>query len=809
MSGIRKSGRQRPRKKYTVDAFAGLDINILNSSESESNGLPVELPEDLSDDQDYGEQNVEEEAGVADEDLSMDEGSGGDASAADNAEEQDTESDEHESVVEAGEPRMSIRKGSKKLIMPGQPHKTRPAEDAASNFHIRGVPEGHHHAAKEIRAANTFGPAPEDITPAIKARIKWGAQATLPSRTENNLGVGGMAYSFYYDDETRDLQATEGWTWYRDEGGKTAFDSRQSTKSLSAESAVPYLPKPKSDSQSFLMGPFTKQGCFTLGTGSSMHLTDAWPQSNHGRPRTRPKEGRDGWIINVGTRIHCMDWVPNQAGTTQYLAVSTLPTSGQMSAYMPFTGFVSSNAPAFTPSAPTPGSIQIWEFGTGSTPEGGVSLSAERRPRLRLVICTDWGDPKHSKWCQLPYKDLPDDSTSGTDVRLGLLAGIWGDGKIRVLDVRCPNSATASTQYVHISAAAFEVRAPGTVFTCVTWLSTKSIAAGCANGFVAVFDISKTLTTHSPSTSSNPRPSLYQCFHQAYILSLVSAHPSRPYFLATSSMDGYLRLTDLRAPNLDYVYSQRSRVGSLPIAWHEVSQSVLVADELYKVQCVLLRRFYTNVAVARFSAQPLSIATSPVHPFALVACADGTVTATNPFRRAIDNKVTVFQQKWFGHEWRRGIKANERADSRAESHQDTATSQQNGDQASEHATEVDQPPQPTPEPTQDAHPPHDLSPDVAAPHVTQPGRSPAGTQVPKSVLENPLIRITDGFKIEQPGLIHPDNQFHNVADGSVYSTIFEEETAVTQVCWNPNLHCGGWAAAGMGSGLLRVEDLAL
>ncbi|EON67769.1 hypothetical protein W97_07024 [Coniosporium apollinis CBS 100218] len=808
MSGIRKSGRQRPRKKYTVDAFAGLDINLLNSSEDE---LLAEPPEDLSNDQEYGE-NVEEGAGTADEDLSMDEGSGADASAADDAGEYGSELDEDESGVEFGEPRVSIPRGQKRLLIPGQPHRTKPSEDPASNFHIRGLPEGHHHAAKEIRAANTFGPAPEDIMPAIKARIKWGAQATLPSRTEDNAGIGGMSHSLYYDDETRELQATEGWTWYRDEGGKAAFDSRQSTQVLSAGDAIPYLPKFRSDSQSFLMGPFANQGCFTLETGSSMHLTDAWPQSNHGRPRIRPKEGRDGWIVNVGTRIHCLDWVPNQAGTTQYLAVSTLPTSGQASGGFPSTSSTGSDAPAFTPSAPTPGSIQIWAFGTGSTSEGDVSLSAERHPRLRLVICTDWGDPKQFKWCPLPYKDIPHEATSETGVRLGLLAGIWGDGKIRVLDVRCPNSATDSTQHIHISAAAFEVRAPGTVFTCLTWLSTKSITAGCANGFVALFDISKTLTTHPPSTSLIPRPSLYQCFHQAYILSLVSAHPSRPYFLATSSMDGYLRLTDLRAPNLDYVYSQRNRVGSLPIAWHEVSQSVLVADELYKVQCVLLRRFYTNVAVARFSAQALSIATSPVHPFALVACADGTVTATNPFRRAIDNKVTVFQQKWFGHEWRRGIKADERADSQTAPRDATTTPQQNGDQASEDVMEVDQSPQPTPVPVLDRHHPPEDSHNVTvfqSAQLAQPVSSLANAQVPKSALENPLVRITDGFKIEQPGLIQSDNQSHNVANGSVYSTIFEEETAVTQVCWNPNLHCGGWAAAGMGSGLLRVEDLAL
>ena len=45
-------------------------------------------------------------------------------------------------------------------------------------------------------------------------------------------------------------------------------------------------------------------------------------------------------------------------------------------------------------------------------------------------------------------------------------------------------------------------------------------------------------------------------------------------------------------------------------------------------------------------------------------------------------------------------------------------------------------------------------------------------------------------------------------DGTI-STIHEAETAVTQVVWNSNLSCGGWIAAGMGNGLVRVQDLAI
>lgn len=46
-------------------------------------------------------------------------------------------------------------------------------------------------------------------------------------------------------------------------------------------------------------------------------------------------------------------------------------------------------------------------------------------------------------------------------------------------------------------------------------------------------------------------------------------------------------------------------------------------------------------------------------------------------------------------------------------------------------------------------------------------------------------------------------------EGVVISTVREEEEGVTQIEWNPNLACGGWVAVGWGSGLVRVQDLAL
>ena len=72
-----------------------------------------------------------------------------------------------------------------------------------------------------------------------------------------------------------------------------------------------------------------------------------------------------------------------------------------------------------------------------------------------------------------------------------------------------------------------------------------------------------------------------------------------------------------------------------------------------------------------------------------------------------------------------------------------------------------------------------------------------------------MSRITEGYKCEAVILGHTKNGQERSRDGNTFSTVYEEESAITQVAWNRNLKCGGWVAIGMGSGLTRVMDLAI
>lgn len=72
-----------------------------------------------------------------------------------------------------------------------------------------------------------------------------------------------------------------------------------------------------------------------------------------------------------------------------------------------------------------------------------------------------------------------------------------------------------------------------------------------------------------------------------------------------------------------------------------------------------------------------------------------------------------------------------------------------------------------------------------------------------------VSRFFDGFRIEQVALLRNLVGEQKLVNGHIVITIHDEETHVTSLAWNPNQSCAGWAAAGMGCGLVRVEDVAL
>ncbi|KAL2054265.1 hypothetical protein ABVK25_005406 [Lepraria finkii] len=719
----RKSGRERiPNKKYTNDAFESL--NIFSSDSEEEELAVLEKLQNAEDDEDFPEDQAvvepEDEDSLVEEDLS--DGSGIKTPI---EEYEDAHSYASTDVEEPLSPKAARRKGHRAQRDP--------------NVHSRGMPETPFSSEGRYTRINFFtGQGVEDISHVVKSRDQWVRDPTLPRRSK-------LCHSFSHTEEKRQMEANVGWDWYYDQGGREFFAKKQTFQLLNVDEAVNYVPEPTSKSHSFLMGPYGTQKFFTLAPSQSVGLDPPLPGAgrvmawqNSERAMRRDRRRGHGWMLNAGTRVRCLDWAPNHDGGTQYLAVAIAPPKDSARKGL------SKVAPAFTPSPSTPAAIQIWAFATTSAPETQSSLDSERAPELRIVIVSDWGDVSQLKWCPVPRSPRNEDVHGYTSTSIGLLAGIWGDGYARVLDVRLDENKDFQTR--RYDSAAFAARSEGTLSTCLTWFSATDLAVGHANGVVAIYDIypqpepeQQRPSNHPPppgtavsssSTNPTPKPWFTRLLHPTYILSLISAYPTHPTFLISSSSSGHVRLTSLLAPTTDYVLSPRSRTPPTSLAYHDGLLSIVGTEE--------------NSETIRGQGWGLWMWGGAMLVLRLVGRMG--VVVTNPMRKVLGRREAGYQLVIFKHEW------------------------------------VRRPPQPG-------------------------DRDAAGEGVQKRL---GMSRITEGYKGERVDVdVHKKHDNGRWKGGVTNTTIHEEETAATAVAWNPNLTCGGWLAVGWGSGLLRVQDMAI
>ena len=625
----------------------------------------------------------------------------------------------------------------------------------------RGVADFSKAGGQEIRLKDLFGPGNEDLKPILATRDYWYSQETMPLRQS-----GGLKRSFFENQDARDKDVQTTRRWYAD-SGRSAFARGQKSRRLSAEDGKSYLTNPGPDSLNMLLGTINDPRLLSLKKHAFINVGEPF------------KEGsvRRGWLFNLGSRVREAQWAADEESSTQYLAVAVEqnPPGRQPKP------LENPNAPAFSATKRYSASIQIWGF--EATEDG--ELDSSKTPRLEIVICTDWGAPRHFRWCLAQAVDGSELSDDEESVHIGLLAGIWSDGRLRILDVHIPKSDRNTTEplYLHYSQAAFDISFPHTIPTCLHWLSGTTLAVGTAAGTVAIWTLTRPDTFTSVETKDhNPKPWFYQQLADTYILTISSGWPSQPHFLSISIADGFARLFDLRSPHADSTASIRGRTLCLTQAWHEQTQSFAMPDEHYILKHNPIRRYYHNLYTMRSESSITRIATSPVHPGVLIGGAEGNVEASNPIGRITNYKIIPWQQKWFMHEWRRPVE--QLVVKPAAPGEDTEM--------------VEGGP---------VEPP--LDPATANDNSAATSES-ASNNIPQSILSQPLVRITEGYKATQPGIQHSitSKKVTNPEVGKGL-TIYEEQSAITALAWNPNLKFGTWAVAGMGSGLLRVEDVGV
>jgi transcription factor C subunit 6 len=645
-------------------------------------------------------------------------------------------------------------------------------EDPENKLRTRGIPDFDKIGGHEPRLKNLFGPDNDHLRPIITSRDYWYPQETFPIRNYaktkfDDTVCGSLRRSFFESDGAREKENKALSAWYS-EIGRAAFAGTQEVTTLTKDEAKPYLSNSGPEMLNVLLGSVNNSQVHTLKQRSYTNIATSFPNNPN----------RRGWLIYLGSRVHDAQWSTNENGSTQYIAVAVEQQPPKI--WQPKL-MEDPKAPAFSATERYAASVQIWAF--EATEEGDLDTSKE--PRLELVICTDWGAPKQLRWCPVAATDGKEYSDNEQPTHIGMLAGIWSDGRVRILDISAPNRepGTDGPTYVRYSRAAFDVSCPQTVASCLHWMSGTTLAVATAAGTVAIWTLPRPGILASPETHDhNPKPWFYQQLADTFILTIASGWPSQPHYLSISTADGFARLFDIRSPVPDTSTSIRGRTFTLTQAWHDHTQAFVMPDEHYMLKHTPIRRYYHNLYTMRIESPITRVATSPVHPGILVGGADGTIEASNPVGRIANYKIMPWQQKWFVHEWRRPmdemlVKPTEEKD----------TEMSEGgpvEQPNEDSTSI-----------------------VQAQDVSDQTDS---NKVPEEILSQPLVRITEGYKAGQRGIAHTavSKKKGNPEVGKAIS-IYEEQSAITALAWNPNLKFGTWAVAGMGSGLLRVEDVGI
>jgi len=378
----RKSGRQRvPNRKYADDGLETLN-KVLSSDSEDDLAVIQQLQEESNSDDEFPEDQLAIEPD--DEDDSLADDASDDSAILTPVEEYE---DAHSyASSDPGE-----------TIAPRQIKTTRRRENRYGDpsLHSRGMQETPIKTDSNRSRVELFaGGGIEDVFHIAKSRDQWAADPTLPRGSR-------LCRLFSHTEDKRRMEATVGWDWYYNEGGREEFARRQNTTRLSPDEATEYIPGAKGTSHTFLMGPYGGQKLFDFAPLQSLELSKSL---NYG---SLPQNGDSkGWMLNAGSCVKCIDWAPNH-DNTQYLALATGPPRHSSS-------FLASQSAS---------SVQIWAIAAHS-----VAINPPM-PELRTVLCSEWGPIQQLKWCPVPRnaRGLGEDT-----LNIGLLAGIWSDGFARV-----------------------------------------------------------------------------------------------------------------------------------------------------------------------------------------------------------------------------------------------------------------------------------------------------------------------------------------------------------------------------------------
>ncbi|KAI5462822.1 WD40-repeat-containing domain protein [Mariannaea sp. PMI_226] len=338
-----------------------------------------------------------------------------------------------------------------------------------------------------------------------------------------------------------------------------------------------------------------------------------------------------------------------------------------------------------------------------------------------------------------------------------LLAVICSDGRVHIIEAG--GEGDGGYEKVVQPIAIFEFPEEENIeATSLAWINFNRVVVGCTDGSISLWSV-------QPSRLLSRHP-----VHHNIIIDLVSGYPSMPYIVASYPVGGTVRLVDLRAPSLETTEVQNLTVATQPhllgysdhlLGFFSLYPSAGVLNSqigfMHHAQYPIARRVFTGHSF------PTCLSVGRTHPYLLIGAMDGSLCAINPQvelfsnRREPSDRIRVFH-----HEHR---SAN-------------------------------------------------LLPKTSPAGVRGMSRILQGFVLernvnPKTDLRPPAKKGKKAKKSDAEATRRDEDEDGGGITDPTRAVLYEPLTRITVVEWNPNEEYGCWAAAAMGSGLVRVMDLGL
>ncbi|KAG1905767.1 uncharacterized protein F5891DRAFT_625533 [Suillus fuscotomentosus] len=352
--------------------------------------------------------------------------------------------------------------------------------------------------------------------------------------------------------------------------------------------------------------------------------------------------GSTSFVFNVGSPAWGVDWCPTYSddrphrGYKHYLAVA------------PFSSRSHSPMIGAKVHRPVPACIQIWGLQSkqGNILQEDRSLAGEIK--CEMVVCLESGPAFEIKWCPLPSHDQWNEVHMEEHPRkLGLLAGTFEDGSLSIYvvpdpeDVRSKDDESTRPTSVHIPEPLLRIELEETSCWSLDWANSETIAVGCTNGYVAVYDIGHAIRT---GQGSNMLPTHYISIHQSAVraLSWIRIPPTNdsgvpstsedPTVLATGGYDGMECLIDIREPHGNIVNRTRDVINSTTYSPFAGGPIMIDHDNSVKAYAISPSTLGRGHVLLEPDGPVWSVSASEYHAQLAVGSADGSCVTTNTLK---------------------------------------------------------------------------------------------------------------------------------------------------------------------------------